>query len=455
MSSTSRKINIHPQLFKLKSKTIKAGKHLKTPIDTSKIKEQLTSNIMKRRKQKLKQQMEMEKKTESSEFDKSFNFMLQEKEKEREGKEKQVKKNIQKQSESSVVVNVEWPTEEPGVSKTAEWSNTELIEVPLENVSDNMMGYVVDNEIKYGCLKGGLKKTFKNLGSAHPHNKTISAGRVQFDPAIVAGPTIVINSPSPAPATSPPPPPGSTSGSPKSPAPSPAPVQAPAPIIVQTPIVIPAAMATPPVAAPLFMPPPPPIHPPASVTEPLLPPTNLPTTITTTNLSTPTSTTHNNTKNVHVSGSLQQPEEEYVPKEFTVETPAAFVPKEITENLLKEQHGGKLAKDKVKEPSIKVTVKRKTMKYNYKLGKSKTLNNRITILSTSKSRIKLIEDAKKELQKTSIEKMRTYLMDRNLLASGSSVPNDVIKKMYVEANIAADITNHNNETLLENYLDKH
>jgi hypothetical protein len=450
MSSTSRKINIHPQLFKLKSKTMKGAKHLKTPIDTSKIKEQLTSNIMKRRKQKLKQQMEMEKKTEASEFDKSFNFMLQEKEKDREGKEKQLKKNIQKQAEatSSVVVNVEWPSEEPGVSKKAEWSNNELIEVPLENVSDSMMSYVVDNEIKYGCLKGGLKKTFKNLGSSHPHNKTISAGRVQFDPAIVAGPTIVINPPSPTPSTSA----SSSSSSSSSPAATSVssskdtPPPAPAPIIVQTPIMIPAAMATQPVAAPLFMPPPPPIHPSASLAEPLLPPTNIPTTITTPAIP--------DTKNVQVSGSLQRPEEEYVPKEFTVETPSLFVPKEITAKTLKEQNGGKLTKDKVKEPSVKVTVKRKTMKYKYQLGKSKTLNNRITILSTSKSRIKLIEDAKKELQKTSIEKMRTYLMDRNLLAAGSTVPNDVIKKMYVEANIAADITNHNNDTLLENYLDK-
>jgi hypothetical protein len=443
MSSTSRKINIHPQLFKLKSKTMKGAKHLKTPIDTSKIKEQLTSNIMKRRKQKLKQQMEMEKKTEGSEFDKSFNFMLQEKEKDREGKEKQLKKDIRKQAEatSSVVVNVEWPSDqEGGTPKKAEWSNTELIEVPVENVSDSMMSYVVDNEIKYGCLKGGLKKTFKNLGSSHPHNKTISAGRVQFDPSLVSGPTIVITPPSPSPA-----PAASTSVSSKDPPPPPAP--APAPIIVQTPIMIPAAaMPTPPVAAPLFIPPQTPIHPPSSVTEPLLPPTDIPTTITTPTIP--------HAKNVQISGSLQHPEGEYVPKEFTVETPPASVPKEITAKTVKEQNGGKLTKDKVKEPSVKVTVKRKTMKYKYQLGKSKTLNNRITILSTSKSRIKLIEDARKELQKTSVEKMRTYLMDRNLLASGSTVPNDVIKKMYVEANIAADITNHNNDTLLENYLDK-
>lgn len=426
---------------------MKSGKGIKTPIDTSKIKEQLTANIMKRRKQKLKQQMETEKKTEASEFDKSFNFMLQEKEKDREAKETQLKKNIKKQAESSsssssVLVNVEWPTEEGGVSKQVEWSDTELTEVPaVEDVSNSMMSYVLDKEIKYGCLKGGLKKTFKNLG-ASSHNKTISAGRVQFDPAMVTGPTIVITPPAPSPATT----------SETHPATAPAPTQAP--IIIQTPIVIPAA--APPVG-PMIMPPPVPLthQPPPAPPVSLFPPTDIPTTIMTTN------TPSDATKNVQVSGgSLMQPlshphEVDYVPKEFTVETPEAFVPKEITEKLVKEQNGGKLTKDRVKEPSIKVTVKRKTMKYNYKLGKSKTMNNRVTILSTSKSRIKLIENAKKELQKTSIEKMRTYLMDRNLLASGSSVPSDVIKKMYVEANIAADITNHNSETLLENYLDKH
>jgi hypothetical protein len=438
-SSNSRKINIHPQLFKLKTKTMKSGKSMKTPIDTSKIKEQLTANIMKRRKQKLKQQMEMQKKSEASEFDKSFNFMLQEKEKDREGKEKQLKKNIQRQaaSQDSVQVHVEWPTEEPGVSKTVEWSNTELVEVPEGNVSDSMMSYVVDNEIKYGCLKGGLKKTFKNLGApsaSSSHNKTMSAARVQFDPAIVAGPTTIVITP---PATE-----ASTRSSLAT-----EPVQ-PAPIIVQTPIVLPPAMAAPPVA-PTPYPYPTPLSPspPSLPPTPLLPPTNIPTTISTASVP--------EAKSVNISGSLQPPEEEYVPKEVTVVTPESFVPKEITDTMLKKQNGGKLTKDKVKEPSIKVTVKRKTMKYNYKLGKSKTLNNRIAVLSTSKSRIKLIEDAKKELQKTSLEKMRTYLMDRNLLAAGSTVPADVIKKMYVEANIAADITNHNNETLLENFLDKH
>lgn len=64
MSSSSKKvIQIKPELFKMqKTKTIKAGKKITTPIDTSKIKEQLTANILKRRKQKLKTALDIEKK---------------------------------------------------------------------------------------------------------------------------------------------------------------------------------------------------------------------------------------------------------------------------------------------------------------------------------------------------------------------------------------------------------
>jgi hypothetical protein len=144
----------------------------------------------------------------------------------------------------------------------------------------------------------------------------------------------------------------------------------------------------------------------------------------------------------------------YTPPHITVHTPPATVPAEITtENIVPVP--AELKGCGVKVPSVKETVKRKTIKHRYRLGKSKTINNRISVLSTSKTRIKQIQDAKRELQKTSVEKMKTYLMDRNLLSSGSFAPPDVIKKLYEEANIAADITNHNDEKLLENYLDTH
>lgn len=469
-------ISIQPHLFKLKGKTAKRG--ARAPIDTSKIKEQLVGNILKRRKEKLKQEMEMEKKKEASEFDKSFNFMLQEKEQAREGKETQLRKTIKQHQHTStaaagsagssaspppppLMVNVEWPNEHGELTKV-EWSDKEVekkINDPTNHVpiGNSMLNYVIDKEINYGCLKGGLKKTFKNLSAshhhgpspAHPHNKTVSAGRVQFNPAMMQGPTIVIHpvAPTPAPSATP-----STGGSnshassaniPPNPTPAP-----PVPIVVQTPIVLP---------------PPPPVmlSSPADVNA-VLPPTNfatsLSTSIPTNNTSTPlptaTASSSSPVKSVSISDALLLEEPAYVPKEVVLDTPTHAVPKELTEQSIQEVSGGiRRKKTKASRPSVKEIVKRKTLKYSYKLGKNKTFHNRIAVLSTSKPRMKLIQDAKQELQKTPIEKMRTYLMDRNLLASGSSSPHEVIRQMYTEANLAADITNHNNETLLENYLD--
>lgn len=464
-SPTGKKvISIQPHLFKLKSKTVKGGRN-RPPIDTSKIKEQLVGNILKRRKEKLKQEMEMQKKKEETEFDKSFNFMLQEKEQAREGQETKLRKTIKHDrgfsaggggaaaaaSSPTVMVNVEWPNENGELTKM-EWSDNALEETMQEpnihQIGNSMLNYHIDNEIKYGCLKGGLKKTFKNLsgiGGGHLHNKTVSAGRVQFNPAMVAGPTIVIH-PTPAPAPAPPPPPHSPSppvaagflhsnslehsaNIPQAPA--------PAPIVVQTPIVLPAP------APPIILP----------------SPTNIPTTISTSTVLTPQA--NPSLKSVSIEEShLNPPEPEYVPKEVVLDTPSHAVPKAITEQTMEDTFanpagggGVRRKKTKVTRPSIKEIVKRKTLKFSYKLGKNKTFHNRIAVLSTSKPRIKLIQDAKQELQKTSIEKMRTYLMDRNLLSSGSSSPPEVIRQMYTEANLAADITNHNNETLLENYLE--
>lgn len=432
MSTSKKVIQIKPELFKMqKTKTLKTSKKASAPIDTSKIKEQLTANILKRRRQKMKQEMEIEKKREESEFDKSYNFMLEEKEKEREVKEKNLRRSIKNHSTHATsptqlpaVVNVEWPESEP-TSIAAPWNNQELEEIPIENISDSMLSYKLDNDINYGCLKGGLKKTYKNLSDRH-HNKTVSAGKVQFNSSLTPSQSqSQIQSPI----------------HPKQTVLVAAPV-APLPTPILAPTNIPAHISTFENSGPTFIP---------SAISPSSPlPPFLVDNISTTSTSTP----NNTSITVNTDTDIQNMEPTYTPPHITVHTPPATVPAEITtENIVPvpaELKGGG-----VKVPSVKETVKRKTIKHRYRLGKSKTINNRISVLSTSKSRIKQIQDAKRELQKTSVEKMKTYLMDRNLLSSGSFAPPDVIKKLYEEANIAADITNHNDEKLLENYLDTH
>lgn len=426
MSSDSKKvIQIKPELFKMnKAKTIRTSKKMSAPIDTTKIKEQLTANILKRRKQKLRMESEIEKKKEESEFDKSFNFMVNEKEKEREVKEKNLKRSIKNRSQSNqVLVNVEWPTEMKTDSSEvapAIWSDKELEEVPIENMSDSMLSYKIDKDINYGCLKGGIKKTFKNLNSIRSHNKTIS-NRVQFNQALESP-----SSPSQIPSIVP------TYNL----------IQAPMSTLSEImPIAPTAVIDTPPITTT-------PINP-MILTPPVA--TIVPSYIPTTGSVQPATSTGGDIKNVSIQYTI--PEPEYIPPPITMTTNPAMVPVELTSELVKNQE--KLSKEaSVKVPSIKETIKRKTIKHRYTLGKSKTINNRISVLSTSKTRIKQIQDAKRELQKTSIEKMKRYLMDRNLLSSGSAAPSDVIKKMYEESNIAADITNHNDALLLENYLDK-
>lgn len=420
-SNESKKIMIKPELFKMqKTKTVKAGK-INAPIDTTKIKEQLTANIMKRRKQKIKQEMEIEKKKEESEFDKSFNFMLEEKEKEREVKEKNLRKSIKHRQASTanpVAVNVEWPTDSGLVPVT--WSDKELDGIHPDNLSDSIFKYKVDHEINYGCLKGGLKKTFKNVGgsSGHSHSKTLS-NRVQFDPSFVPTPPTAV----------------------------PVTIAPQAPIYIQTPVapqtvIIPSVVSPAPVPTPMM----------PSAPIPVIAPTNIPAVIST---NTPA------VKTVQVTDLGTNPPE-YIPPPINIHTNPAMVPPVINVNNIKSV-GGKIVGEKttedlaneVKVPSLRERTIQKTIKYKYKLGKNKTLNNRLSVLCTSKRRMKQIQDAKKELQKTPMEKMRKYLMDRNLLSSGSFAPPDVIKKMYEEANITADITNHNDDKLLENYLDKH
>lgn len=422
MSTSKKVIQIKPELFKMqKTKTLKASKKATAPIDTSKIKEQLTANILKRRRQKMKQEMENEKKREESEFDKSYNFMLEEKEKEREFKEKNLRRSIKNHSTHATsptqlpaVVNVEWPTDGASSSSSAPinapWDDRELEEVPIDNISDSMLSYKLDKDINYGCLKGGMKKTYKNLSDRH-HNRTISAGRVQFNPELIhqSPPTIVV--------------------------------------------------------------------PVAPLATPILAPTNIPTYISTFDKEEPSFVMNQSAGSVSnmsimphhptlshpqpthqlqntITTNIQNLEPTYIPPPITMHTPPATVPAEITAESIAPMQIEEL-KEIVKVTSIKETTKRKTIKHRYKLGKNKTLNNRISVLSTSKSRIKQIQDAKRELQKTSIEKMKTYLMDRNLLSPGSFAQPELIKKLYEEANLAADITNHNDEKLLENYLDSH
>jgi len=106
--------------------------------------------------------------------------------------------------------------------------------------------------------------------------------------------------------------------------------------------------------------------------------------------------------------------------------------------------------DTITESPMKKITK-KTIKRKYTLGKSK-LQNQVSILIKNKQTRKNIIDAQKNLKKKSMNDIKKYLRDHNIIKIGSNAPNDVIRKMYESAMLAGEITNTNKDTLLHNFI---
>jgi hypothetical protein len=95
-------------------------------------------------------------------------------------------------------------------------------------------------------------------------------------------------------------------------------------------------------------------------------------------------------------------------------------------------------------------ITKKTIKRKYTLGRSK-IKKTVSILVKDRGTRKLILGAQKDLKRKSINDVREYLRDHNLIKIGSNAPNDVLRKLYESAMLAGEITNSNSEILLHNF----
>ena len=99
----------------------------------------------------------------------------------------------------------------------------------------------------------------------------------------------------------------------------------------------------------------------------------------------------------------------------------------------------------------KTTVR--TTKRSYTVGRSQN-GKTIGILVKDAHTRKKVMTAHKELKKTPINDIKKYLREHNLIKAGCSAPNDVLRKTYESVMFTGEVINTNEETLLHNFVNQ-
>jgi hypothetical protein len=143
-------------------------------------------------------------------------------------------------------------------------------------------------------------------------------------------------------------------------------------------------------------------------------------------------------------------------------------PDKHKENILKKQIDDKLKKieteqhDMLKEfdddiePTAEENVSnkqyiKKIIKRKYTLGKSPKYR-KIGILIKGRQTKKNIINSHKKLKNTDIHQIKKYLKKRGMLKTGSSCPDEILRKIYESAMLSGEVNNTNKNTLIHNFL---
>ena len=96
-----------------------------------------------------------------------------------------------------------------------------------------------------------------------------------------------------------------------------------------------------------------------------------------------------------------------------------------------------------------VRIKRTTQTLKRKLGKK---DKYVSVLIKNMTIKHKITEETQKLKHTNMHDIKMYLIQRNLLKSGSQCPNDILRKMYEQCILSGDVNNNNLNTKMHNYL---
>ena len=159
---------------------------------------------------------------------------------------------------------------------------------------------------------------------------------------------------------------------------------------------------------------------------------------------------------------MQMQEIQEIQEEQMQEQPYIFDDSLLEEQIYPIQHDSILSTsvlapvlapvaEPVAEPIPRPKLIKKTIRRKYTLGKSNIYRKVSVLIKNNETRKKVIV-AQKELKKKSIHEIKKFLKDRFLLKSGSSAPNEVLRKMYESVMLTGHITNNNKDTMLHNFI---
>lgn len=121
-----------------------------------------------------------------------------------------------------------------------------------------------------------------------------------------------------------------------------------------------------------------------------------------------------------------------------------------TPSTIKEENGTNTIIEEVEVYNIpKILRKTKTLKF--KLGRNNK-NRKIGIYMKNRETLKNIKKDFNKLKDVDIAQVKKYLRQHNLINTGSTSPNDILREIYEKAILSGEINNKNTNNLLNNFI---